>query len=830
MQDLRFVLRILRRSPGFFLIATATLGLGIAANTAMFSLFYQVLLKTLPVPAPEQLVVFHSDPPNIPGGTSSDNSETVFSYPMYLRLRDGLRSFQGIAGRSGSAVQIGADGTADRGRAEVVTGNFFETLRVRPHLGRLLAPTDDGVPGSNTVAVLAYDFWMRRFGGQSSVLNRSILLNGQPFTVAGVTPPGFRSVLAGDSCDVFVPLSARGLLTPGWNNYGRPGSQFMTIFGRLAPTVSREGAAAELQPLFAAVIREHVEQLNVKGDVVRARLFAKRAELRSAAQGLNELERQWRNPLVVLLAMASLLLLIACANLANLLAARATNRSREIGMRLALGATRWRILRLLAAESAVLAVAGTAAGVALAPLLNKALLATLPGDAASGWVSERLNLPVLAFSAAVMIVVAIACGLAPAAHALRFGLPALGDRSASSGRASAATRKFLVAGQVALSLVLLTGAGLFARSLTNLMRHEFGFRPERVWTFSLDPGLAGYEVDRGLALYRSVGSGLAALPGVESVAVADAGPLSHSTSITNVSVEGYTAKEGEDMDSRIMSAGAGYFRTLGTPLITGREFDDRDRQGAPKVAVVNQAFVKRFFGDRDPTGLHMAVGAGGKLDITIVGVVSDVRNSSLREAAKPTYYVPFEQSFDGMKRARRGAFYVRASSGFEALPAAMRSVVAGVDRSLPVFGVATMDNVVRESIFADRLMAGLSTSFGLLALILTAVGLYGVIAYLVTRRTTEIGVRMALGATRRDVVKLILSEIGVVVGAGVVAGIAGAAAAGRGLETQLFGLSGFDPWVFGGAPILLAVVAVLAAAAPSIRAARIEPLTALRHE
>ncbi len=830
MNDLRFVIRILRRSPGFFLIATATLGLGIAANTAMFSLFYQVLLRTLPVPEPQQLVVFHSDPPGLPGGMSSDNSETVFSYPMYRRLRDGLHSFQGIAARSAGAVQIGIDGAADRGSAEMVSGNFFDVLKLRPQMGRLLAASDDGAPGTNTVTVLAYDFWMRRFGGQSSVLNRTILLNSQMFTVVGVAPRDFRGVLAGDSPDLFVPLSAKVLLTPGWNNYDRPDSQFLTILGRLAPGVSRERAAAELQPLFAAIIRDHVQELKVKSETGRARLFAKRAELRPAAQGLNELERQWRSPLIVLLAMASLLLLIACANLANLLAARAANRSREIGVRLALGATRGRIARLLMTESGTLAFTGTLAGIALAPLLNRALIASLPRDAAGGWVSENLNLPLLAFSAGLMILVAMLCGMAPAIQSVRSGLPALGERSASGGRASSTTRKLLVAGQVALSLVLLAGAGLFARSLVNLMQHRFGFRAERVLTFSVDPGLAGYDIDRGLAFYRGLGVKLAALPGVDSTSIAEYGPLSHNTSITNVSIEGYTPKDDEDMDSRIMAVGPGFFRTLGTPLIDGREFDDRDRRGAPKVALVNQAFVQRFFGGHRPTGRHMSMGAGGPLDITVVGVVADVQNASLHEPAKPTYYIPYEQSYDQGPRIRRASFFLRSASGFQTLPAAVRGAVSGMDGALPVFGVRTMEELVQESIFADRLIAALSSAFGLLALALTAVGLYGVIAYLVTRRTTEIGVRMALGAARWNIVQMVLSEVALVVAAGGAVGLVVAIAAGRGIESQLFGLKGFDPVVFVVAPLVLVSVAALAATLPAIRAARIEPLTALRHE
>ena len=352
-----------------------------------------------------------------------------------------------------------------------------------------------------------------------------------------------------------------------------------------------------------------------------------------ASQGLNELEREWHSPLVVLLSMASVLLLIACANLANLLAARATNRRREIGVRLALGATRSRIARLLLIESAALALAGTVVGVACAPLMDRLFLAVLPKDALGGWVSGGLNLPILGFSALVMIAVTILCGLAPSLQAIRAGLPGLSERTASAGRTSAGARKTMVAAQIALSMVLLVGAGLFARSLANLMRHDLGFRSDRLLTFSIDAGLNGYTVDRGLAFYKDLGRKLESVSGVDSVAMAGFGPLSHSTAITNVTVEGYTPKSDDEMNVRIMAVGPGYFRTLGTPLIDGREFEERDARTAPKVAVVNQAFVRRFFGDHSALGRHMSMGSGGPLDITIAGVVRDTQNSGFWEAA-----------------------------------------------------------------------------------------------------------------------------------------------------------------------------------------------------
>jgi putative ABC transport system permease protein len=388
--DLRFALRSLRRAPAFFCLAVATLALGIAANTAIFSLFYQVLLRSLPVQQPEQLVLFHSDRPNLPGRTSSDNGETVFSYALYREMRES-KSLQGLAARSSTAVQMMVDGVAELRHAEIVSGNFFDVLGIRASAGRLMSPSDDSVRGGNPVTVLSHEFWRRRFGGSGSVLNRTVQLNGQPFAIIGVAPEGFRGVLAGDSPDVFVPISMRAALNPDWDRYDRPSWQWVTILGRLAPGVTRERALAELQPRFAAVIRAHVDQLNVRNESARQRLLAKRLELRPASQGLNSLEQAWRQPLFVLLAMVLLLLVIGCANLVNLLMARAVNRAREISIRLALGAGRARVLRLLLTESALLAIAGTLAGLLFTPVLTRGIIHLLPAGQIGGWLSGEIN-------------------------------------------------------------------------------------------------------------------------------------------------------------------------------------------------------------------------------------------------------------------------------------------------------------------------------------------------------------------------------------------------------------------------------------------------------
>jgi predicted permease len=826
--DIRYALRTLRRSPGFFAVAVATLALGIAANTAIFSLFYQVLLRTLPVREPERLVALHSDGPDLPGSTSSDNFETVFSYPLYLRLGQRCRAFSGLAARSSAAVQIGVEGSAERARAEVVSGNFFDVLGVRPSLGRLLSPADDSTRGGNPVAVLSFDFWTRHFGASPTALGQKILVNGISFTIAGVTPEDFRGVLSGSSPAVFVPISMKAALTPGWNGYDRPREQWLTLLGRLAPGVSRAQAETELQPLFAAVLREQVEQIGVRNERARQRLAAKRIVLRPAANGLNELERRWRSPLYALLAMVAMLLLIGCANLANLVMARAVNRVREIGIRLALGAGRLRVLRLLLVETLLVAIAGSLCGLLLAPFLTRGLLYLMPQGAIGGWLSAEISLPLVNFSALLLLAATLLCGLFPALQATRGDASSLGERT-HAARIHSGSRKVLVAAQIAFSLVLLACAGLFSRSLTNLMRHNLGFRADHLLTFSIDAGLGGYNVERGVGFYHEVRRRLAALPGVTAVSLADTSPLSNSDSSSNVTVEGYVPREDEDMDCGVFRVGPGYFGVLETPMLAGREFEERDNVGAPQVAIVNLAFVRRFFGSASAVGHHMKVG-GADHNMEIVGVVPDAKNISLREVAKAGFYVPYEQSMSGAARVRRAAFFLRSRNGLEALSGAVRGVVAQVDSALPVYALLPMEAKVEQSIFTDRLIAALSVAFGLLATLLTAVGLYGVISYLVGRRTAEIGIRMALGAGRSNIMWLVLREVATLALIGAVAGIAGALAAGRAIESQLFGLRGFDPLVLILAPLLLSAVALCAGALPALRAARIQPLEALRHD
>jgi predicted permease len=831
IQDLRYAFRNLRRSPGFLMLAVVTLGLGISANTAIFSLFYQVLLRSLPVMEPDRLAVFHVEKFGMPGRVSSDNYETVFSYPMYEALRDAGAKFRSVAARSGEDVQLADNGTAERVQAELVTGNFFEMLGIQPAAGRLLVPSDDNRGGANPVIVLSYGYWMKHFGGGVSAVGRTVTLNQKIFTIAGVAPEAFRGVLSGNSIDLYVPLNVLPDIDAAWKDYQKPTMSRFTILGRLADGVTREQAMASLAPAFASTVQNQIQQIKTASPATRKKLESARMQLAPASQGLNQLERQWRKPLVVLASMVGLLLLIGCGNLANLLLARGVNRSRDTAIRLALGAERSRIVSMLLAESLLVAAGGAIAGIALTPVLTGAVLRMLPNDAVAGWLSNAVSFPVLAFCTGLMVVTGLISGMAPAwqsAHTREGSV--LGDRSATgSGHLSPRVRQGLVVGQLALSLVLLLAAGLFGKSLINLMHHNPGFRVENVLTFSVDARQAGYTTERGVALYDEVLKRLAAQPGVESVSIADMAPLSNSDASTSFSVEGYQEADGEDMDADINSTGPAFFKTLGAAMIAGREFDEHDVPGAPKVAIVNQAFVKRYIKDRNPIGLHMTRGSGHPFDLQIVGVARDMQNMSLRDAVKPAFYLAYSQSKVGAS-AFQATFLVRTPDNPAAMTSSARAIVAQMDRNIPIFNVATMETRVNDSIYTDRLLAALTTAFGSLALILTAVGLYGVIAYVVSRRTAEIGLRMALGATQGDVMGLVLREVGVLAILGIAGGLLLAFGSAQSLRSQLFGLDGLDPLIVTAVVLVLAAVSLGAGAIPALRAARIQPLRALRHE
>ncbi len=828
--DLRYAIRTLTRSPLFTAVAVLSLALGIGANTSIFSLLDQVLYRSLPVRDAKALVVLHVDD-HSPGMSSSDNSESVFSYPMYRDLRDRGTVFNGVVARAGVAVSVSWNGQTERAGAEIVSGNLFQALGVSAAIGRTLAPEDDGAPGAHPVVMLSHDYWVRRFGGEPGVLNSKVAINGHPMIVVGVAPAAFRGVLSGNNPEVYVPIAMKREVTPTWDGLTDRRTRWLNILARLKPGVSPERAQAAMQTIYRPIIESEVKEYPVHSKRAEHLIVSQKLELEPAAQGINQLRQQWEKPLVALMALVGLVLLIACANVANLLLARAASRRREMAIRLALGAGRRSLLRQFLIESLVLALAGGLLGLLVSVWTTSALLRILPTDATGGWIAATLDVRMLLFTLALSVFTGVLFGLAPALQASRAEVAStLREQPAALASAGGAARfrRILVVVQLALSLLLLVGAGLFARSLFNLLRVDPGFRTERLLTFAVDPSLNGYTKERGFALFHDLQERLARLPGVAAAGAASPGPLTHSNRSSNITVEGYQAREDEDMDVARHAVGPGYFRALGTPLVRGREVTERDLASPDKVVVVNEAFVRRFFGDRNPLGRHMMFGASDKHlpDREIVGVVRDFKHASLRETPKPAVYSTYTNE-DSLGRME---FYVRGEGDTAALGGQIRRLVQQMDAGLPVFDMQPVEIQVAESVEIDRLIAILSCAFGLLATVLAGIGLYGVVAYTVARRTAEIGIRVALGAVPRDVLWLVMKDVGMLVIFGLAIGLPVALALGRLVESELFGLKAADPLIYAGASLALVLVAALSGLIPSSRAARIDPIVALRHD
>jgi predicted permease len=829
--DLRQALRLVARSPLFALAVVATLGLGIGANTAMFTVLDQVLLRPLPVRSPGELVVLDSPGPDTGSSEASSDFSTLFSYPLYRDLRDGTRDALFLLARFRTRVNLAAEGEPARVEAEIVSGNYFEVLGVGSSAGRVLAPGDDGERLARPVAVLSHAFWARRFGGDPAVVGKALRLNGHPFTVVGVAARGFRGVEVGWSPDVFVPMAMKAWITPTWDGMDSRRWMWLNAMGRLAPGVDASNAAAAAGLVYRRLREAEAAEMPERTGDFKQRFVSRPLLLEPGGRGRGDLRSQFGTELVVLMGMVGLVLLVACANVANLLGARALSRQREIAVRLALGATRKRLVGQLLAEGLVLAVLGGAVGLVTSYWATGALLGALPLGSRSNGFTAAPDARVLAFTLGVSLLSSLFFGLAPALQASRASLvQALRDEAGSLAGAKGALRlrRGLVAAEVALSFLLLVGAGLFAHSLRNLRHLDPGFDPRPLLAFSVEPARAGYSAEETQHLVGRLRDELAALPGVLSATAAENGVLTNSVSSFSIAVQGYTPGPDERVSAQMNFVASGFFDTLQVPVLRGRAIDARDGAGAPRVAVVNESLARRYFGPGDPVGRRFGFGRHGHPDeIEVVGVVRDGRHASLRDGVPLMAYLPHAQYTDSTGGA---TFYLRAAGDPAALGGAAREAVRRVDPALPVNDVATMAAVVDESLLLDRLSSGLSAVFGLVATVLAAIGLYAVTSFTVARRTREIGLRMALGADVRSVLGLVLRDVMSTAAVGIALGLPLAVALGRLFESRLVGLRASDPGTLSAATLALLLVVLLAGYLPARRATRVDPMVALRVE
>jgi predicted permease len=831
-QDLRIALRIFWKNPAFAAIVILTLALGSGANTAIFTLLDQVMLRALPVAQPDRLVVVSAPGPF--SGWSSNQSDTAMplSQPMLDGLRDRVGEFQGVLGRYSIGVHLSVGGQTESVNGDIVTGSFFEVLGLQPAHGRLFTSADDVTPSGHPVVVLGHDFFMRRFGGDPGIVGRTVNVNNHAMTVIGVAPRGFNGVEVGSAIDVYVPTAMQQEVAPTWGKRIHEWrSRWLVAIARLKDGVKRDQALASANVVYAQLLQEDLAHVEAPSETFKQRFLKKSLVLMPGGRGISGLRDQSGTPLVVLMGMVGLVLLIACANVASLLLTRASSRQKEIALRLALGASRPRLIRLHLVESVALSIAGGLVGLQLAYWVGEALIRALPYQDATRTLSAAPDWRIGLFTLAIAVLTGVGFGLVPAFRASQTALaPVLKNEATSvvGGAGHFMLRKGLVVAQVALSLLLLVGAGLFTRSLMNLRALDPGFKAERLFAFSVDPSLSGQDFPQRVATLQRIEAELAGEPGVASVGAAEVALLTNSNSSSTVRVDGYESKEGESMNPNFNMVSPGFFTTLGMPIVAGRDLAESDVDKAPKVAVVNEVFVRYFYKDKNPIGRRFGLGRRkeGGYDIEIVGVVRDGKAATMREEQNRFVYVPFmqEPNVGGL------TFYVRSTVEPDSFASQIKRAVARVDATLPVTSLKTMQAQIGESLFVERMVALLSAAFGALATILAAIGLYGVMSYAVTMRTREIGLRVALGADQRSVLMLVLREVAILAGIGIGIGLPLGLGLGKVIESQLFGLTWRDPLAFGVATLSLITTAFVAGLVPAIRAARVDPMTALRYE
>ena len=831
MVNPRLALRTLMRTPFVTLVTVLSLALGIGANAAIFSFFDQILLRALPVRDAGQLVNLSAPGPK-PGSQSCSGSggcEDVFSYPMYRDLEKSQDVLVGLAAHRTFGANLAYKGNTSSAQGSLVSGSYFPVLGLRPAAGRLLTPEDDRTIGSHFVAVLAYSYWETQHGLNPAIVGDVITINGQSMTVIGVAPKGFEGTTLGDRPRVFVPISMRGLMSPGFRGFENRRSYWVYVFGRLKPDVSIERARVALNGLYKPILAE-VEAPLQEGmsEQTMTRFKAREIVVSEGERGQSSIHLEATTPLLMLFSITGIVLLIACANVANLLLARGANRAMEMAVRLSLGAGRGQLLGQLLTEAIMLALFGGLASLLVAKWTVGLINSFLPMDAA-GVFTFSMDVRMLLFAALLSLGTGIIFGLFPALHSTRPDLIGMirANTGQSGARSSVRFRTTLVTVQMGLAMTLLIMASLFVKSLANVSREDLGIRTDNMVTFGVSPILNGYTRPRAMALFQQMEQELAALPGVQSVTAAIIPVLAGSSSGTGVTVEGFPTTADTDINARYNEVGAGFFRTMGATVLAGREFTETDAIGRSKVAIVNEAFAKKFNLGTNPVGKHMATGGREQpLDMEIVGFVKDAKNSEVRDPVPPMFYTPYRQdSLVGYMQ-----FYVRGTADEGLLMRSIPSVVKRIDANLPIEELKTMEAQVKENVFLDRMISTLSAAFAVLATLLAAIGLYGVLAYTVAQRTREIGVRMALGANAGRVRAMVLKQVGVMTLIGGVAGIVAAIGLSKLASTLLFGMQGTDPLAMTAAALLLGLVALAAGGIPAMKAARVDPIKALRYE
>jgi len=831
LQDIRYGLRVLAKSPGFAAVAILTLALGIGANAAIFQLIDAVRLRTLPVKDPQTLAIVHLNT-NHWGSGNFNGPYAEFTFPLWQQVQQRQQAFSSIAAWGTDELNLANGGEVDNANAIWISGEFFRVLGVQPFLGRLLGPQDDQTGCSGGVDI-SYSFWQRRYGGAASAIGKTLTLEGHPFPILGVTPPSFYGVSVGDRFDVAVPVCAEPIINGEFSRITGPGERrdwWLSIFGRLKPGWTLTHAGAQLAVIAPAALHETIPpQYDAEG--VKHYLGYK-LEAHPAANGFSAMRRDASEPLFLLLGLSGLVLLIACANLANLMLARASAREREIAVRLALGATRGRLIRQLLSESALLAIAGAVCGGFLAVGLSRFLIAFISTPNNPIFLDMPTDWRVLGFAAGLALLTTILFGLAPALRSGNIPPGAVlktGGRGMTAGRERFRLQRILVTSQVALSLVLLAGALLFARSLRNLMTRDPGFQQNGVLIANLDTSRLKLPAAQREQFDQDLLTRVRALPGVAAAATSIRSPVSGSSSNQWVLDDKGNHPNGS---AWLDYVSPGYFQTLDMPILAGRDFNLNDTATSPKVVIVNQAFVNKFFnGAKNPIGQEFRMWESpGKPRpyYSIVGLVKDSVYNDMHEPFVPVMYYPRSQNgdpeiFTGL------TFLIRSRGGMTGLLNSVKDTIVGVNPEIDI-QFKVLRTQIRESLLQDELMATLCGFFGVLAVLLAAIGLYGVISYTVAQRTNEIGIRMALGAQRASVVRLILGEVGVLIVIGVVVGTGLTLAGSKAASSLLFGLKARDPLTLALAMIVLAGIGFAASFLPARRASRLDPMAALRYE